>query len=72
MTYIPSPYCTGKPHQRIEVIKRLPINDKPLLIREVGICKRCKGKKYYERITEVSFNGSLASNPRVELAGMRR
>lgn len=64
--FVPSPYCIGKPHQRIAVIKRVPTPGKPLLIREVGICKRCHGRIYYEHILDAGvFHGSLESNPQV-------
>ena len=33
--------------------------------------KLCGGKHEYERNYGGTFNGSLESNPRVELAGMR-
>jgi hypothetical protein len=58
--------CKGTPHTRHEVIHKVDVPDKPLLIHEVGTCCKCGTQKHYERMLDLgSFMGSLESNPLV-------
>jgi hypothetical protein len=62
-SFKPVVICKGKPHRRVETVERIP-TDKPLLIKEIGTCKRCKTQRQYERFVDTgSFVGSLESNP---------
>jgi len=53
--FVPSPYCNPDvtEHRRVEKLKQLKNNPE---FREVGICQRCKGKKFYSHIVDLMHN----------------
>ena len=62
-------YCDKRygEHLRYEI---LPQSNTPFPY--AGVCKECKGKHWYEQDFSGTFNGSLESNPMVELPWRER
>jgi len=53
LPFVPSPFCVGEEHRRIEQCTDLIGNPR---FRAVGVCRRCKTTKYYPHEESIMNN----------------